>query len=163
MKTWIKRTLIGVTALGVVLGGAAVAWSHSHGGYGHGYGWRQVSDGETAEMKAKVIERVGSRLNLDANQKAKLGIVADRLREQRNTFIGDSADPRTELKALIAGPTFDRQRALNFVQGRTAAVQTGSPALIAALGDFYDSLRPEQQAQVREFVERARRGERRRD
>ena len=40
------------------------------------------------------------------------------------------------------------------MQAKLAAVATGSPAVIAALGDFYDSLRPDQQAKVREFTSR---------
>ena len=41
---------------------------------------------------------------------------------------------------------------------KTAAVQSKSPELIAAVGDFYDSLRPEQQQKVREFMQRGRHG-----
>jgi protein CpxP len=37
-------------------------------------------------------------------------------------------------------------------------VQAQGPGVISALADFYDSLKPEQQAQVREFMSRRRRG-----
>jgi periplasmic protein CpxP/Spy len=35
-------------------------------------------------------------------------------------------------------------------------VQGGSPALIDAMADFYDSLKPEQQTQLREMMDRRR-------
>jgi hypothetical protein len=36
---------------------------------------------------------------------------------------------------------------------KMAAVNAKSPEVIAALGDFYDSLAPAQQAKVRDFME----------
>ena len=45
-----------------------------------------------------------------------------------------------------------------FVSQKTEAVQSRSPQVVAALGDFYDSLNPQQQAKVREYMERGRRG-----
>ena len=58
----------------------------------------------------------------------------------------------------MAGPTFDRAGAKSLLDAKTAALQGGSPAVIAAFGDFYDGLRPEQQAKVREFMSRGRHG-----
>ena len=160
MKPWIKRTLIGVAATTALLGGFA-AFSHGHA-YRHG--WYAMSEEDAAKLKTRMLERVGSRLALDEAQKAKLGTLADRLREQRQALLGDGADPRAELKALIAGPTFDRNKAQVLVQAKTQAVQVKGPEVIAALADFYDSLKPEQQVQVRGFLERGHgRGDRARD
>jgi Spy/CpxP family protein refolding chaperone len=156
MKTWIKRTLIGLAAAGTLLGGLAV-YAHSQARhFGPHFGWRAVSEAESAELKARVIERVGSRLELDAAQKARLGVLADRLRESRNALVANSAAPRDEMQALIAGASFDRARAQTLLNAQLGTVAAQSPALVAALADFYDSLRPEQQAKVREFL--ARRG-----
>lgn len=117
-----------------------------------------MSEADAMEMKTKVVARVGSKLNLEAAQKAKLGTLADKLREGRNALVGSSADPRAELQALLAGPTFDRNKASALIDGKVAAVSTQSPAVIAAMADFYDSLKPEQQARVRKFLNpRARR------
>jgi Spy/CpxP family protein refolding chaperone len=154
MKTWIRRTLIGVAACATLFGGLA-AYAHSRWG-GCGHGWHAMSDADAAQIKARVVERVGAKLSLDAAQKTKLGALADALGEQRKALVGNTADPRAEVQALIAGNTFDRARASALVQGKVAAVSTQSPQVITALADFYDSLRPEQQAQVREFL--ARRG-----
>jgi len=116
-----------------------------------------MSEEDAAKARARMVERVGSRLDLDDAQKAKLGALADQLRAQRQALVG-SADPRSEIQSLVAGPTFDRSKAKAFVDAKTAAIQTGSPELIAALGDFYDSLKPEQQQKVRDFMSRGRHG-----
>ena len=146
MKTWIKRTLIAVAGA-LALGGALAACGHRH----H-HGWRQMSEADAMEMKTKLVDRVGGKLNLDAAQKAKLGIVADKLREQRNALVGTTTDPRAELQALMAGPQFDRSKATALIEGKVTAINTQSPAVVNAMADFYDSLKPEQQAQVREFM-----------
>jgi len=75
------------------------------------------------------------------------------LREQRNALevsplrvdgllfdVDERAVARIGLKALI--------------DAKTGAITARSPELIAAFGDFYDSLNPEQQKQVRERLER---------
>ncbi len=146
MKTWIKRTLIAVAGA-LALGGALAACGHRH----H-HGWRQMSEAEAMQMKTKMVDRVGSKLSLDAAQKAKLATVADKLREQRNALVGSTTDPRAELQALMAGPQFDRSKASALIEGKVAAINSQSPAVVTAMADFYDSLKPEQQAQVREFM-----------
>lgn len=152
MKPWLKRTLIGVFGATVLFGGLA-ACSHRY----HQYGWQGMSDEDAAKVKARMVDKIGSRLDLDDAQKAKLGVVADTLRAQRQAIVG-STDPRVEIQSLVAGATFDRTKAQAFVDGKAQAVQTKSPELIAALGDFYDSLKPEQQQKVRDFLSRGRHG-----
>jgi len=152
MKPWLKRTLIGVFGATVLFGGLA-ACSHRY----HQYGWQGMSDEDAAKVKARMVDKIGSRLDLDDAQKAKLGVVADTLRAQRQAIVG-STDPRVEIQSLVAGATFDRAKAQAFVDGKAQAVQTKSPELIAALGDFYDSLKPEQQQKVRDFLSRGRHG-----
>ena len=149
MKTWIKRSLIGLAVVGTLFGGVAV-WAHNH----YRAGWHALSEQDGARMKEHLVKRVGKRLDLDAVQKAKLGTLADKLREQRNALVGSSTDPRTEVTGLIAGPTFDRAKAGSLIDTKVAALTGKSPEVVAALADFYDSLKPEQQAQVRQFVAR---------
>ena len=153
MKRWLKRTLIGVFGASMLFGGLA-ACSHR---YHHGYGWQGMSDEDAAKAKARMVDKVGDRLDLDDAQKARLGLVVDQLRAQRQALVGDT-DPRADIQALVAGNTFDRAKAKAFVDGKTQAIQARSPELIAALGDFYDSLRPEQQQKVRDFMSRGRHG-----
>jgi periplasmic protein CpxP/Spy len=150
MKTWIKRTLIGLAAAATLFGGLA-AWAHHH----HGHGWRALSEQDAAQMKTRLVDKLGSKLDLDAAQKAKLGVLADKLREQRNALVEGSAEPRAELAAMMASTTFDRARAKSLIDAKLAAVNTQSPAVVAAMADFYDSLKPEQQAKVRDYLARS--------
>ena len=148
MKPWLKRTLIGVFGASVLFGGVAACAHRGH----DGYGWHAMNDEDAAKLKARMIDKAASRLALDDAQKAKLGVLADKLRAQRNALIGNTADPRAELQSLVAGPTFDRAKAKSLVEAKTGAITAQSPEVIAAMADFYDSLKPEQQAKVRELM-----------
>jgi len=147
MKPWIKKTLMGIFGASIAVGGlTACSSSHSHRG--------PVSAEKMAEMRAKVVERVGSKLDLNDAQRAKLNVLADKMEAQRAAFIGTTADPRAEMRAIVAGEKFDRARAQTLLDEKTRAVQTSSPEVIGALADFYDSLNPEQQNKVRELMQR---------
>lgn len=143
MKPWIKRSLIGLTSITVLLGGLTACGHRDHG--------RAWSDERVAEMRVKVVDRISGKLDLNAEQKAKLGVLADKLREQRNALVA-GGDPRSEFASVIAGATFDRAKAKTLVDAKTGAISTKSPEVIGAMADFYDSLKPEQQAKVREFM-----------
>jgi periplasmic protein CpxP/Spy len=78
----------------------------------------------------------------------------DKLRDQRNALAPAGNNPRTDLQALVAGTTFDRSKASAWVDGKLGAVQSKSPEVVNAMADFFDSLKPEQQAKVREYLNR---------
>ena len=149
MKPWIKRSLIGLTSVTVLLGGLTACGSRGH----HGESW---SAERVSEVRGKVIEKISGKLELDVAQKQKLGVLADQIIASRTAFRGDRADPRSEFKALIAGEKFDRAAAQTLLDQKTQALQGNAPQTISALADFYDSLNPEQQKQVREKLERRR-------
>lgn len=46
------------------------------------------------------------------------------------------------MKALVATDKFDTARAQALINDKTAALQTRSPEVIAAMADFYNSLNP---------------------
>ena len=153
MKPWIRRTLFGVFGGAIALGALSAC---SHGGWrGEQHGWGASSPEERAERRAKMVDRMARRLDLDAAQKARLQVVADKLAAQREAMM-KQGDPRAQVAALVAGDKFDRAKAQAFVAEKTAAVNAASPELVAALGDFYDSLKPEQQAKVRAALQRGR-------
>lgn len=153
MKTWIKRTLIGLAASATLLGGFA---AYAHREHSRHFGWKAISAAEAAPLQGRVIERAAGKLDLDAAQKAKLATLTERLREARNAMVASSADPREEFKAAIAGASFDRGRVNTLVQAQLATAGAQGPALINAAADFYDSLRPAQQAELREMLDRGR-------
>ena len=149
MKTWIKRSLIGLAGAGIVLGSLTAC---GHRAY---HGWRDATPAQAAEWRGKMVDRVAGKLDLNAEQKTKLGTLAEKMHAQRQALRG-SGDARAELQSLVAGDKFDRAKAQALVQQKTEAVRSGSPDVIAAMGDFYDSLNSAQQQQVREFMQRRR-------
>ncbi|MDO9482200.1 MAG: Spy/CpxP family protein refolding chaperone [Hydrogenophaga sp.] len=147
MKTWIKRSLIGLAAATVVLGGLTACGSRGD----HARGW---SDERITEVRGKAIDKIGSKLDLNAEQKQKLGVLADEMIASRKAFRGDTTDPRAELKALVAGDKFDRTKAQALMDQKMQVMQGNGPKMLSAFGDFYDSLNAEQQKQVRERMEK---------
>jgi periplasmic protein CpxP/Spy len=156
MKTWIRRTLIGLFGTSVLLGGIAAC---SHGGGDH-HGWRGMNGADAAQMQARLVDKAAAKLDLDAAQKARLTVLAERLRSQHQALTGGASDPRAEWTALIAGPAFDRAKAQALLTAKTEAVRQNGPAVLEALADFYDGLRPEQQQQLRDLMSRGHRGRR---
>ena len=154
MKPWIKRIVLGFAGITLVVGGLTACGVSRH----HGMG--SMSDADATAWRAKQIERVADRLDLDAAQKTKLAALGEVMAQQRKALRGNADNPRAEFQALIAGPKFDRTGAQNLVQQKTEAIRTASPQVIAAMGDFYDSLRPEQQQKVRDFMHKQKRGRR---
>ena len=146
MKPWIKKTLMGIFGASIAVGGLTACSSNHHRG--------PMNAEKMAEVRGKVVERVSSKLDLNDAQKAKLNVLADKMEAQRTAFIGKTADPRAEMRALVAGEKFDRARAQTLLDEKTRAVQTSSPEVISAMADFYDSLNPEQQQKVRELMQR---------
>lgn len=146
MKPWIKRTLFGLFGATILAGGLAACSSHRHG-------WN-MTEADSTEFRAKMIERAGKKLDLNDAQKQRLGVLADKLREQRVALIGKTTDPRAEVQALVAGATLDKARAHALVEDKTAALRSKSPEVIAAAADFFDNLNPAQQQQVRDFMTR---------
>lgn len=147
MKPWIKKSLIGLASVTVLLGGLTACGSRGH----HGEGW---SAERVSEVRGKVVDKISGKLDLDEAQKQKLATLADQIIASRTAFRGDSADPRSEFNALIAGEKFDRSAAQALLDQKTQAIQGNAPQTINALADFYDSLNPEQQKQVRERLEK---------
>lgn len=147
-KTWLKRTLLGVAVSTALLGSLA---AYSQGaGFHHG----PPSAEDMAQHQAAMLAHIGKTLNLDANQSAKLQVLANTLHAGHAALAGGAVNPHDRMKALIAGNTFDRAGAQQLVNEKVAAIQTKSPALIAAAGDFFDSLNATQQQQVRDLAAR---------
>lgn len=149
MKPWLKRTFVGVFGASALLGGVAACSNAPHGPGG----WHARSDEDVARFKLRALEKVGDRLALDVSQKAKLAVLVDRLQEQRLALRG-ATDPRADLQSLVKDNTFDRWHAQDLVNAKLQAVRDKSPQVVAAMADFYDSLRPDQQQRVREYLNR---------
>ena len=147
-KHHLKRSLLGLLGITLVAGSLTACGHHRHYEYS-----ASMSAEEFAQKRDKVVDKVASRLELNAEQKQKLAALGDVLHAQRQALMGPSKEPRAELKALIAGDKFDAARAQALVSEKTTALQTRSPEVIAALAAFYDSLNTTQQQKVREYLD----------
>ena len=147
MKRFVRKTLLGLFGGALIVGGLGAC---SHRGDWH------TGAGASPEFHARMVEKVGSKLDLDAAQKQKLAVLADKLQAQRAALRG-AEDPRAAFKGLFAGSKLDQVGAKKLITEKTAAVQAGSPEVIAAAADFFDNLKPEQQQKVRDLMERSRR------
>lgn len=146
MKHWIKRTLFSLLGASILVGGLT-ACGHQR----HAFGSNMTAEGQ-AKMREKIIERVSSKLDLNADQNQRLNVLADKLQAQRTALVGQTTNPRADMQALIAGEKFDRSRAQTLLTEKTAAITSKSPDVITALADFYDSLTPVQQTKAREAM-----------
>ena len=147
MKPWIKRALFGLFSATLVVGSLSACASRFSG---HGDG---MNPERSAEMREKMVNRVAGKLDLTPEQRARLVTLGDKLHAQRIALMGQGGNPRAEFSALMAGEKFDAAGAQALVNQKTAALQAGSPEVIAALADFYNSLNPAQQQKVREFMQ----------
>jgi len=147
MKTWIKRSLFTLLGTSVLVGGLT-ACGHRH----HEFG-ASLSAEQYTQKRDKMVDKVAGRLDLTAEQKKHLQTLGDTLYAQRTALIGQTKDPRAEMKALVASEKFDAARAQALITEKTTALQSRSPEVIAALAEFYNSLNPAQQQKVRDFMD----------
>jgi Spy/CpxP family protein refolding chaperone len=147
MKRWIKRSLFALFGASVLVAGLSACGHRSHDFA------TQLSAEEYAQKRDKMVDKAASRLDLNEDQKKRLAVLGDKLYEQRTALVGQTKDPRADLKALVAGDKFDAARAQSLVSEKTAALNSKSPEVIAAMADFYNSLNPAQQQKVREYME----------
>ena len=148
MKPWIKRSLFGFAGAAVVAGGMAGCAAQRHG-------W----SGDPAEFRARMVERVGSKLDLDTAQKQKLAVLADKLQAQRAAMrdagaAGGAGSARTQFQSVLAGSKLDQATAGRLIDEKTSAVRSGSPEIITAAADFFDNLNAAQQQKVRDSIDR---------
>ena len=145
MKPWIKRSLFGFAGAAIVAGSMA-------GCAGHRSGW----GGDPAEFRTRMVERVGGKLDLDAAQKQRLGVLSEKLQAQRTAMrdAGGAGGTRAQFQSLFAGAKLDQAGASKMLEEKVAALRSGSPEVIAAAADFFDNLNPAQQKKVREFMEK---------
>jgi protein CpxP len=149
MRPWLKRGLIGIFGLSMLTGGLAACSHQRH----YGYFGDRTSEAERAEKRTRMVEKAARKLDLDATQKAKLTVLADTLETQRQAMKASGGEPHAELKAVLAGPQFDRAKAQSLADAKTGALRTATPAVVNAAADFFDSLKPEQQQKLREALD----------
>jgi len=142
-----RRIAFGVLGFTLIAGGLSACGHRDHT-------WgANVTAEQYAQKRDKMVDRAASKLDLNAEQKKLLAAVGDTMFEQRKAMIGQTTDPKAELKSLIAGPKFDTAKAQALITDKTTVMQTKSPETLTALAAFYDSLNPAQQQKVRDLME----------
>ena len=144
----IRRILFGVLGFTLIAGGLSACGHHRD----HVWG-ANVTQEQFAQQRDKMVDRAASKLDLNAEQKLLLAAVGDKMFEQRKAMVGQTTDPRAEIKSLIVGPKLDTAKAQALITDKTTVMQTKSPETLAALAAFYDSLNPTQQQKVRDMLE----------
>lgn len=105
------------------------------------------------EQRAEwMMEKVSKELKLDQAQQEKLKTLSDEMLAVRKAMKKEFGNGREQLLALIDQPKLDQAKVLGMIQSHTQTINQRAPKIVAAMGDFYDSLSPEQQTEVRQFV-----------
>lgn len=143
-KPWIRRSLFGA------LGALAVATSLV------GCAGARDPAQHASDWQARMVERVGHKLELNALQKQKLEALAQALQKQREALRAGQ-EPRAEFRALFAADKLDQAGAERLLAQKLDAMRSGGPAVIAATADFFDHLDAAQQQKVRAFMARGKR------
>ena len=100
-----------------------------------------------------ILEKVTKKLELDDAQQVQLKNVSEEILAAREATKQQFGGDREALLALLEQPTLDQDKILSLVRSRTEALNERAPDVIAAVGEFYDGLTAEQQAQIHEFAQ----------
>lgn len=122
-----------------------------------GCGGRDLTSEQLAERRSRVVDRASDKLQLTAEQKPLLAALLDQMAAQRQALIGPHTDMRSELRSWMGGNRFDAERAQTLINDKVRALQDQSPAVLAAMAAFFDSLNPSQQQKLRDLLEGPRR------
>ncbi len=136
----ITGKLIALSAIGLLLMGAVTACGKGH---------FRLSPEKRAQY---FVEHVTEELKLTEPQVAKLNGVKDELLAARRHMVAQRQSAQETVLEMLEQPTMNRERVLSLVQQRTQEVNDKAPQIVAALGDFYDALSPEQRQKLRDEV-----------
>ncbi len=138
-----KKTIaIAITLVGFILVGGVAACKHGHpaGGFDE-FDW------------AAAVNRIASRLDLTASQKADLKVMADEIAEKANAMHAEHEYRRQELADLIREDTIDR----DLVDARIAEKIEQMHAMADFVADriivFHSTLTPDQRERIATRVE----------
>ena len=133
-----------ITAVLLLAGSSGIVYAVSkHGDWGM-----------TPEEKVEfVTDRVTRKLELTETQRQKFVALAESIATTLQEVKPQREQHMTDIEELLQEPVFDQARALQMIERKTRMVNERAPALIASLGEFVDSLNPEQKAQLQAFLQ----------
>jgi len=108
--------------------------------------------GTPEERGERMIQKITEELALTETQQANLSEVKDAFIDMRKTMQNNREQTKTDVQEMLKQPVLDRNKANSIVNQHVETIHSGSPAIINAIGDFYDSLDDSQRAKIREFA-----------
>ena len=135
-----KRAIIVITS-GVLLIGGVAACKH------------KMHSASAEERGEWVVDKVSKELELNDSQRIKLVEVKDQFIAARKSMRSDREEARKEVLAMLKQPTLDREKMNAMINQKMATINTRSPAIVDAIGNFFDSLDDSQRAELSEFIE----------
>lgn len=137
MKSIPKALLFLVSV--VIVGGALTACGYTH---------------HTPEQRAeRLVEKLTDKLELNTLQQQKLSAVKDVFLSLGTHLHSERAQWRAQALTIVATESLDQTALNQLISERIAAVEQATPQVVAALGEFYDSLMPNQQATIRTHIQ----------
>ena len=107
------------------------------------------------EKKAKwIVEEITEELDLSNAQVTKLEAISDHALSLRAEFKPKHEATHQNILSLLSEPTLDQDKLNELVNTKVAMFTAQAPEVITLLAGFYDSLDAEQQANLREHVEK---------
>ena len=100
-----------------------------------------------------MVQKITEELALTETQQSNLSEVKDAFLEMRKTMQSNREQTKTDIKLMLQQPTLDRDMANSIVNQHIETIHAGSPVIINAIADFYDSLDDTQRTEIREFVD----------
>ncbi|MCI0453699.1 MAG: Spy/CpxP family protein refolding chaperone [Candidatus Dadabacteria bacterium] len=102
----------------------------------------------------RVIEWISFELDLTKEQRSKLVLMSDELRNFEREIKNDRENLREEVINMISSGGLDQGRILEWVKEKQKHVDQIAPIIIAELVDFHKSLNPEQRKKIADEVKK---------
>lgn len=93
-----------------------------------------------------IINRISSKLDLDASQKQNLIALKDTIKKQRT--LHQQNNPREELVKLLSVPVLDEVKVLAMMEERMTKLHLAAPSVVTAIANFTNSLNNKQRAEI---------------
>ncbi len=98
--------------------------------------------------------KISKKLELNAEQKTKLDAVTREFLAARKEMKSKKEKSRETLRNVLNQPRFDQDKVMSVYKDHVNDMNSHAPRIVAAVGGFWDSLTPEQQAKAREKMEK---------
>ena len=99
-----------------------------------------------------IVNEIDETLSLEQHQLDYLTKLKNELLRMHRDLHDNKSNHMDKVMSLIKESTFDKTTALDLVDQKTRYINDSAPAIVAALGDFYDSLTTEQQDLLRQKI-----------